>query len=429
MKNVYQNAISRLQILIQEFDQIYISFSGGKDSGVLLNLYMQCMAQYAPDKRPVIFHMDYEVCYQKTDEYISRTLQQYRDSADIYHICVPFKVNTCTSMFQSYWRPWDEDKQDLWVRQLPEKCYTKKDFDFYDEEMWDYEFQFHFARWLHQKNRAKRTCCLVGIRTQESHNRWRAIYNNNRNAMYRSYKWTSHIQNDIYNAYPIHDWKTTDVWTANGKFGWDYNRLYDLYFQAGISIERQRVASPFLCEARESLRLYKIIDPDMWGRMIGRVNGVNFTGLYGGTHAMARRKINLPSGFTWEKYMHFLLATLPEETRKNYLKKLKVSIDFWRNKGGALSDCTIKILKQKKIPIILMDSPYKTSKKAVRMEYLDEIDIPAQHLIPSFKRVCICILRNDYHCRYMGFGLNTEEKSNRDRVMREYKNLKQYLNE
>lgn len=108
--------------------------------------------------------------------------------------------------------------------------------------------------------------------------------------MYKGYKWTSLIYADVYNAYPIHDWKTTDVWVANGKFKWDYNRLYDLYYQAGVPIERQRVASPFLCEARESLKLYKVIDPDVWGRMLGRVNGVNFAALYGATHAMARKK-------------------------------------------------------------------------------------------------------------------------------------------
>ena len=47
----------------------------------------------------------------------------------------------------------------------------------------------------------------------------------------------------IYNAYPIYDWKTQDIWIANGKFGWPYNHLYDLYYQAGVPLSRQRVAS------------------------------------------------------------------------------------------------------------------------------------------------------------------------------------------
>lgn len=142
--------------------------------------------------------------------------------------------------------------------------------------MWDYEFQLRFAAWLHEKKKAVRTACLVGIRTQESYNRWRTIYGGLKQQLYHKYQWSSRIANDVYNLYPIYDWKTTDVWTANGKFGWDYNRLYDLYYYAGVSLERQRVASPFISEAIESLRLYKVIEPDTWGKMIGRVNGVNF---------------------------------------------------------------------------------------------------------------------------------------------------------
>jgi predicted phosphoadenosine phosphosulfate sulfurtransferase len=37
-----------------------------------------------------------------------------------------------------------------------------------------------------------------------------------------------------------------------------------------------RVASPFNNYATSSLKLYKAIDPDSWGKMLLRVNGVNF---------------------------------------------------------------------------------------------------------------------------------------------------------
>ena len=180
--------------------------------------------------------------------------------------------------------------------------YTKEAFPFYTEKMWDYEFQMHFAKWLHQRKDAVRTCFLIGIRTQESFNRWRSIHLNRKYQMYHNYRWTSKIGNDIFNAYPIYDWKTTDIWTANGKFGFDYNHLYDLYYKAGVNIERQRVASPFLCEAQESLALYKVIDPNTWGKMIGRVNGVNFTGIYGGTHAMGWQSVRIPEGIPGRAY-------------------------------------------------------------------------------------------------------------------------------
>lgn len=43
LKNVYELIQERLKVIFKEFDNIYISFSGGKDSGVLLNLCLDYM--------------------------------------------------------------------------------------------------------------------------------------------------------------------------------------------------------------------------------------------------------------------------------------------------------------------------------------------------------------------------------------------------
>ena len=94
--------------------------------------------------------------------------------------------------------------------------------------MWDYDFQVEFSRWLHMGKHARRTCCLVGIRTQESYNRWRTIHKGVKER-YKNYEWSTKIDEGIYNLYPLFDWKTSDIWVANSRFGWDYNRLYDLY--------------------------------------------------------------------------------------------------------------------------------------------------------------------------------------------------------
>ena len=167
------------------------------------------------------------------------------------------------------------------------------------------------------------------------------------------------------------------------------------------------------------------IDPDMWGKMIGRVNGVNFTGIYGGTRAMGWQSVRLPEGYTWKGFMQFLLSTLPEETRRNYLRKLTVSIEFWRTKGGCLSEATIEKLRNAGVTLEVGNSTnYKTYKKPVRMGYLDDIDIPEFREIPTYKRMCICILKNDHACKYMGFALTKEEAYKRDKIMEQFKNLK-----
>ena len=304
---------------------------------------------------------------------------------------------------------------------MPENSLKAEDFPFYNEDMWDYQFQLLFAGWLHEKKQAGRTCCLIGIRTQESFNRWRAIHIKSKVQTYRRLKWVHQVMPRVYNAYPIFDWKTKDIWIANGKFQWDYNHLYDLYYQAGVPLEKQRVASPFISQALASLKLYRAIDPDMWGKMIGRVNGVGFAGLYGGTSALGWQSVKLPKGMTWKSYMEFLLKTLPEKTRNGYLQKLSVSIKFWRDKGGCLAEETIEKLQQIGITIQVEKSTnYKKKKKPVRMEYLDDIDIPEFKELPTYKRVCICILKNDYYCKYMGFSLNIHERKQKENILQLY---------
>ncbi len=356
-ENVYQLVQKRLKFLFNEFDNIYVSFSGGKDSGVLLNLCIQYIREHNLDRKIGVYHMDYEAQYQMTTEYVEQTFRENQDILEIYHVCVPFKVVTCASMFQTYWRPWDESMHAHWVRPMPKNCYKKEDFPFYNEEMWDYTFQ-------------------------------------------------------------------KDIWTAYARFKWPFNQMYELYYKAGVPLDRQRVASPFLSTAQETLKLYKAIDPNTWGRMLGRVNGVNFTGIYGGTRAMGWQNIKLPEGYTWKEYMYFLLDTLPEETKQSYLEKLRVSREFWKYKGGCLDLSTIRKLTDLGIKFYVQKKTnYKTDKLPVQMDYLDDIDIAEFKEIPTYKRMCICILKNDHVCKYMGFALTKKEKLRRDRVMQKYKNI------
>ena len=57
------------------------------------------------------------------------------------------------------------------------------------------------------------------------------------------------------------------------------------------------------------------------------------------------------------------------------------------------------------------------------MDYLDDIDIEEFREIPSYKRMCICILKNDHVCKYMGFALTKKEKQRRGKVMQKYENI------
>lgn len=422
--NVYEATIKRLEMIFREFDNISVSFSGGKDSSLLLNLCVKYIRDNHLNRKISVLHLDYEAQYEMTTKYVDEVLSDNCDILDVYRVCVPFKVTTCTSMHQSYWRPWEEDKQDIWVRSLPTNAITKKYFSFYNESMWDYDFQQRFSLWLHERNKAKKTAVLVGIRTQESLHRWRAIHSDRNYKNYNGINWTKEVYDNVYNAYPIFDWLTEDIWIANAKFNFSYNKLYDLFYQAGLNIDQMRVASPFLSEGQETLSLYRVIEPHTWGKLVSRVNGVNFTGIYGGTTAMGWKSITLPKGHTWESYMYFLLSTLPEETRQNYLSKLQTSIKFWKEKGGVLDEDTIMALKKSGVSIeVGSSSNYNTTKLPVRMDYIDDIDIKDFKLVPTYKRMCVCIMKNDHLCKYMGFSQTKNEIARRKNIIEKYQNL------
>ena len=101
--NVYQALRERIRRIFGEYDYVYLSFSGGKDSGVLLNACVEHIRQYGG--RMGVFHMDYEVQYSLTTEYVDEMLSSNRDILDVYRCCVPFKVGSAASMYQRFWRP------------------------------------------------------------------------------------------------------------------------------------------------------------------------------------------------------------------------------------------------------------------------------------------------------------------------------------
>ena len=65
-KNVYELAQERLRIIFNEFDNVYLSFSGGKDSGVLLSLCIDYIRKNNLKIKLGVFHMDYEIQYKMT---------------------------------------------------------------------------------------------------------------------------------------------------------------------------------------------------------------------------------------------------------------------------------------------------------------------------------------------------------------------------
>ena len=416
-QNVYEALQDRLHFLFEEFDNIFVSFSGGKDSGLLLNLTLDFQKKYYPEKKIGVFHQDFEAQYSVTTEYIGRTFERIKNDAELYWVCLPMATRTALSSYQMFWYPWDDTKEDVWVRPMPRHPYV---INLQNNPITTYRYKMHqidlakqFGRWYRISHGGKKTVCLLGMRADESLQRYSGILNKRHG--YKERNWISSQFKDVWAASPLYDWSKNDVWHANYIFNYDYNRLYDLYFMAGLKLDQMRVASPFNDYAKDSLNLYRVLDPEIWSRLVGRVKGANFCAIYGKTKALGYRSLTLPEGHTWESYTKFLLDTLPERLRNNYIKKFKTSIEFWHNTGGGLEEDVIQDLIDHGYNIKRNGISNHTVMRNSRVIFVDKIpdhtdDIKSSKDIPSWKRMCYCILRNDHTCRFMGFGLTIEQQ-------------------
>lgn len=423
--NVYEAAQERLKFIFEHFENVLVAFSGGKDSGVCLNLVYDYAKEHDMIDKVSMYHLDYEAQYQMTTDYVTETFEQFSD-INRFWLCLPIGAQCACRMDSDRWIPWEKSKQDLWVRQMPEYDFVVNEdncmFDMNVGQM-DYEVQDNFCKWFSEEHGS--TAVVIGIRATESLNRYRTVSSQRRVNYYQNNKWTTVINDKTVNVYPIYDWETQDVWVYNSRFMKPYNHLYDLYYQAGLSIDQMRVASPFCDSGIANLNLYKIIDPNNWGTMVGRVNGVNMASLYGNTTAMGWRNITKPPQYTWKEYCLFLLSTLPESTRNHYLEKLKVSLKFWKEKGGALEDRTIQELKDEGAKFTNRGAISKTTTKDVVTfeDYLDDTTATKFQEVPTWKRMCVCIIKNDYTCKYMGFARTKREQEKRNAALQKYANL------
>ncbi len=425
-RSVYDALQERFDYLFHEFDNIYVSFSGGKDSGVLLNLLLDFKRMYYPERRIGVFHQDFEAQYSMTTEYVTRTFKALEGECDLYWVCLPMATRTALSSYEMYWYPWDDRKEELWVRPRPDYPYVitlKKPFNHYRYRMHQEDLAKQFGRFYKETHNYKNTVCLLGIRADESLQRYSSIVN--KKYGYNGECWISKQFKNVWCASPLYDWSNQDVWVAKYRFNYDYNALYDLYYKAGLKIDQMRVASPFNDYSKDSLNLYRVIDPEIWTKLVGRVRGANFGCIYGKTKAMGYRSISLPEGHTWESYTKFLLDTLPARLRNNYVKKFKSSIEFWHKTGGGLDESVIKELIDHGYNIRRNGVSNYTLMKNSRIIFMGAIpdhtdDIKSTKDIPSWKRMCYCILKNDHTCRFMGFAPTRKEQLRIDKIKRKY---------
>jgi predicted phosphoadenosine phosphosulfate sulfurtransferase len=254
-------ARERIELVFDHFERMYVAFSGGKDSSVLLHLVMD--EAIKRDRQVGVMFIDFEAQYAETIKHVHEMFDMYRDHIDPHWICMPMLLRNAVTNFEPRWTCWDPEKEDIWIREKPEGCTTEVDYPFGGAFMEFEEFIILFGEWYGQ---GEKTAGFIGIRADESLHRYCTVATwEKRDQTFMGKRWTTKIVADTYNIYPIYDWKTEDIWKYHIKYpGKPYNRIYHKMHMAGVKLSQQRLCQPFGDDQRRGLWLYHILEPQTW---------------------------------------------------------------------------------------------------------------------------------------------------------------------
>lgn len=375
--NVLIASEKRISKIFDEFEKIYCSFSGGKDSTVMLHLIMQ--EAIKRNRKIGVLFIDLEAQYSDTIKHVENIFEMYKDNIEPYWCCLQLKLRNALTNFEPQWCCWDKNKKDMWVREMPNNCIKDEDLPFFVPKMEFEEFIVLFGEWY---SKGEKCAAFIGIRADESLHRYCAIATwEKEDRQYKDLIWTTKIIGNCYNIYPIYDWKTEDIWRYHSKFtDKPYNQVYDKMQMAGVKLSQQRLCQPYGDDQKKGLWLYHILEPETWYKLIARVNGANSGALYiqESGNINGYNKIYKPDNHTWKSYCNFLLETMPIKTREHYRFRFKKFISGWMDRGY----------------------------KSIPDEAPEELE--SKCWAPSWRRMCKVLLRNDYWCKGLG---QTQPKS------------------
>lgn len=371
--SVLEASKQRISYAFDHFERIYCSFSAGKDSTIMLHLIADEARKRG--RKFGLLIVDLEAQYTLTMAHAEKCVAMYRDIIDLHWVCLPIHLRNAVSVYEPFWLCWDPAVKSAWVRQPPDMAITDESyFPFFSRGMEFEEFVPEFGEWYSQ---GKTCACFVGIRTDESLNRFRTIVQSKK-ATFNGIRWTSKVTEHCFNVYPIYDWKSSDIWVYHAKNpDRPYNKLYDIMHRAGLPMGLMRICQPYGDDQRRGLWLFHLIEPETWAKVVSRVNGANGGALYiqewGNINGY--RGVTKPAHHSWQSFAMLLVKSMPEKTGRHYHNKILLFEKWWSERG---------------YPNGIPDEA------AYEME--------AARKAPSWRRVCKSLLRNDYWMKGLGFS-------------------------
>jgi predicted phosphoadenosine phosphosulfate sulfurtransferase len=319
---VWDAALRRIRWLFDEFPEIVVGVSGGKDSTVVFNLSLMVAREKKRLPLKVMF-LDQEAEWQATVDQV-RLIMTNPDVKPFWYQ-IPFKLFNATSATDHWLMCWDESKKDLWMH--PKEAYSLKENHYGTDRFADMFTQ------ILAKDFPAKTVYIAGVRCEESPSRFIGL---TQAVTYKGETWGKILSRprQQFTFYPIYDWSFSDVWKAIHDNGWHYNALYDSMFQYGVNLREMRVSNVHHETAVKSLFHLQEIEPETYQRLTQRIAGIDMAGKFGKDDYFVHE---LPYMFKdWREYRDYLLENLIDnpDWRSTFKKRFKWQEKFWLESHG-----------------------------------------------------------------------------------------------
>ena len=298
--NVYDEALERINWVFDEFDNVVVGYSGGKDSTVTFELALQVARERGRLPLKVLF-LDQEAEWDTVIDHVRDTMT--REEVEPLWMQIPFQIFNATSTTEHWLMCWDPEKDGNWIR--PKEEFALKD-NIYNEVRFNEMFTAFFKTMYPDQNAAY----LAGMRAEESPNRYLSL---TQSETYKGRTWGKILSRERchYTFYPIYDWSFTDVWKSIHENQWDYCKIYDIFYQYGISTKEMRVSNLHHETAVRSLFILQEIEPENYNRVVARLEGIDMTGKMQENFFCPKE---LPEAFgSWKEYRDYLVVNLLDE--------------------------------------------------------------------------------------------------------------------
>lgn len=299
-ENVLTATQKRISYLFDNYDNIQLAFSGGKDSTALFHLINSEAIKRS--RKFILYFQDQEAEYQATIDFVEWAMSQPNVIPQWYQ--VPIFMTNAASHEQLFMFAWGDGEK--WVREknpIAIKSIEKK-----------YPRRFYkFNLWVAQQNRKNfegSFVSIIGLRAEESPDRRFVMFGENSELFWLRRKTEPH------KAYPIIDWIYTDIWKYLVENNLPYNKVYDKMYMLGGNLRSFRVSNLVHEKAFKCLTDLQELEPETYDKLEQRLKGVHTAAMYGKENLMYSIK-ELPEKFnSWKEYKDFLLNSIHPDLKR-----------------------------------------------------------------------------------------------------------------